>query len=112
MSCRGVCTSAGRLVELRGSVLVAEPQGDLGFEELRADVLSFGPPGREVLGGHSEPLRKLVKYLERRDARPGLDAGDVRGSTALERQFPLREACSLARFPQALTDGNRVVDVG
>ena len=42
--CRGVRIRAGRLVELGRALLVAEPEGDLGLQELRAEVLAAGLP--------------------------------------------------------------------
>jgi len=61
---RRVCVRAGSFVEFRRPVLVAEPKGDLCFQQLGAEVLAFGPAGGKVVRCDSKPLCKLVEDLE------------------------------------------------
>ena len=84
----------------------------LGFEELVA--LRQTPARvarREEVGTDAERLGEDAEDLERGRPRPGLDARDVRGGTAVERELTLRQARLLARRTDAGARRLRAVDM-
>ena len=95
-----------------GLVDLTEPQRDLGLEQL--DRLEHGSvdAGREPLARDLESQRELVDHLQRRDACARLEARDVGGGAAGERELPLRQARPLARRLEADAELARRVDVG
>ncbi len=86
-----------RAVQALGLVDLAEPQRDLGLEQLRRARTHGGvDAGREPLARDVEAQGELVDHLQRRHARAGLEAGDVRGGAAGEGELALRQAGALA----------------
>jgi hypothetical protein len=67
--------------------------------------------GREELLADVEAVRELTEDAARRDPRSGLDARDVRGRAAGERELSLTQARPLAGFTETCARGGRVVDV-
>jgi hypothetical protein len=92
-------------------LLVAEPQGDLGLEKLRAQIRAVRIAGRQIVRADSEALAELAEDLKRRDTSACLDPGYIGGRAALERELTLREAGGLTRVPQATTDRGGMVYV-
>ena len=88
-------------VELLGGVDLVEPERDLGVEQ--RPILGQDVPveaRREPVLADTEPPTHLAEQLQRRNPLAGLDARDVRGRAALERELALAQSGALTRVPQ------------
>ena len=67
------CFVSGGLVELGRPLLFTESQGNLGLEQIGAELFVGSLTCGQVLGAHIEPLCELVQDLQRRSACSCLD---------------------------------------
>ena len=94
----------GRLLAL------VEAEADLGLDQ--DGVLVVPLVARcEVVLAHAEAPAHLAQELKRRNAVARLDAGDVRGRAARERELALAQTRAFAGLTQPPTDLDWVVDM-
>jgi hypothetical protein len=89
---------------------VVEAQSDLSFDE--RVPLRFLLARGQLVGAHTEPAAQFAKELERRNSLSALDARDVGGAAAGERELPLAQAAPLPSLPEADAHRRRTIHVG
>src|SRR2546423_322063 len=104
-----VCALESLCVEVLRDLDLVEAKRDLRLEQ-RIAGLGLRAADQKFLA-RCEPLRELAEELQRRDPLAALDARDIDGAAARERELPLAQPRLLASRLQAGSECDRVIDV-